>query len=229
MTPRRFITPFSWLFTLALCPTAATAQDVPSNTASTPEETHDLSDENGEVVGSDEISRTQETAPDHVRKIAPFKEDERIQAELMTSEGTITCALFAGQHPLTVLNFIALALGKPAWTDALGIPHRDPYYHDLPFDSRVKDAYAVIGKRPEGVNFTVVDERCRSHEPKAGAIAMVQNHPGDASTTFMLLAKDIPEFSGMYAVFGTCTPLETIQNLTRKPAVLKEIRIPDPY
>ena len=58
---------------------------------------------------------------------------------------------------------------------------------------------------------------------------MIQNHPGDASTTFMLLARDVPEFSGMYAVFGTCTPLETIQNLTRKPAVLKEIRIPAPY
>ena len=162
---------------------------------------------------------------DHKPSIAPWPMDYSIHAQLITSAGIITCELFAGTHPMTVLNFISLATGKPAWTDAKGIKHHTPYYEQLPFTSRVKGAYVSSGLRDEGTDFVIQDERCKSHPPIAGSIAMIQNYPGNASTQFILMPRDNPKFKNMYPVFGQCQPIDTIDKLTREDATLERIDI----
>ena len=162
---------------------------------------------------------------DHKPIISPWPLDYNIKASLVTSAGTLSCELFAGSHPMTVLNFISLATGTPAWTDAKGNKHHTPYYKDLSFANRVKGAYVTSGLRSEGTDFVVQDERCRSHKPVAGSIAMVQNYPGMASAQFMLMPRDNPKFANMYAVFGQCGPIDIINQLTREDAVLEKIDI----
>lgn len=174
-------------------------------------------------AGADSVSGS--PAPDHVLRVAPFKKGYRINAELVTSLGTVSCELYADTHPLTALNFVALAQGSPAWIDASGAAHATPYYSNLKFGSRKRGAYAVSGTRREGTGFTVADERCAIHKPVAGSIAMVQSVPGTASAVFMLLARDIPEFSGMYAVFGQCRDISVIEKLTAQDATLDYVKI----
>lgn len=162
---------------------------------------------------------------DHKPVISPWPLNYTIKASLVTSAGTLICELFAGSHPMTVLNFISLSTGKPAWSDAKGNKHHEPYYHDLPFSSRVKGAYVTSSLRSEGTDFVVQDERCKSHQPVAGSIAMVQNHPGMSSAQFMLMPRNNPKFVNMYTIFGQCSPIEIIDKLTREDATLERIDI----
>lgn len=176
-------------------------------------------DENGAVSDVPSV----EVKPEHVSSVAIYPADKIIHAKLQTSIGDISCDLYAGNHPLTVLNFISLAKGEPSWSDASGRVHRDPYYKDIKFADRASGAYVLSGLRSEGTNFVIADERCESHTMEPGAIAMVQPYPGMAATQFVLLAKAVPAFAGMYPVFGKCGPIELISELTRKEAVLLQV------
>ncbi len=185
---------------------------------------------NGDAIdgGIEETSSSSANAPvpelpEHKLAVAPFPKDYRIRVQLVTTVGNIPCELYADTHPLTVLNFVALATGSPSWRDASGTVHSTPYYKDVPFGSRKRGAFVVSGDRPEGTGFHVVDERCSVHGPVAGAIAMSQLHPGTASSNFILLARDITEFNGMYAVFGQCENIEAIEQLTKQKAVLERV------
>lgn len=176
---------------------------------------------------SERVSES-EIQADHHPKVAPFGRDYTVDVELETSVGSISCTLWAGKHPATTLNFVALATGNPGWVDESGKTHLTPYYEEIPFSERARGAYVVLGNRPEGTGFYVVDERCQTHEPVAGTIVMVQAFPGTASASFMLLARDMPEFKGMYTVFGKCHALPLIEQLTKKKAVLKRVKILSP-
>lgn len=156
-----------------------------------------------------------------------YAEHHPMTAMIETSKGTLCCDLFIDDHPMTVLNFKALADGKPAWTDKSGNIHRTPYYDDLPFAQRERGAYVVSGVRQEGTDFYVKDERCTQHHPVAGSLVMVQPHPNAASTRFMILARDIQEFYGMYTVFGQCTDTALIQSLSSEAAMIQHISIKD--
>ncbi len=160
---------------------------------------------------------------DHKIVIAPFPYDYVMHGRIVTSLGTLECDLYAGSHPLTVLNFVSLGRENYGWTDASGEMHQEAYYSELPLGSRVKGAYVTSSIRDEGTNFVLSDERCDVHQPVAGSVLMVQNQPGVASTQFALLARDIPQFRGMYIVFGQCGPLELIDKLTREDAVIERI------
>ena len=156
-----------------------------------------------------------------------YKDHHPMTATIETTKGTLCCDLFIDDHPMTVLNFKALSAGKPAWTDRSGNVHHTPYYDDLHFSQRERGAFVVSGERVEGTDFYVKDERCAMHHPVAGSLVMVQPHPNAASTRFMILARDIPEFYGMYTVFGQCSNMELIQSLSSEDATINHIQIKD--
>ena len=175
---------------------------------------------------ANEAAQMPSESPDlmtHKITIAPFPLDYVMNGKIVTSLGTLDCELYAGTHPLTVLNFVSLGRDGYGWTDASGEMHQTAYYSDLPFGSRSKGAYVASSVREEGANFVLADERCDVHQPTAGSIVMIQNHPGMASTQFALLARDIPQFKGMYVVFGRCESLELIDKLTRENAVIERL------
>lgn len=216
---------------LFLIPVAAMAQDAPvpdepSDSQETSDETGDSAGENPNMSNAESFEMAlQLQKPDHNIRMSLFPANHTVQVKLVTSKGDLECQLYAGLHPLTVLNFIALSSGKPAWEDASGKKHTTPYYTDLAFGGRSKGAYVTSGVRPEGTNFVIPDERCKTHLPKAGAIGMVQPHPGMASAQFILFARDIPTMDGLYTVFGQCGPIETIDLLTREEGTLTRVEM----
>ena len=172
-----------------------------------------------------EVPEEEVVVEDHRLPVHLFAKDKVIQVKIVTSAGDVMCDLYAGLHPVTVVNFVSLAKGTPGWTNLSGKNHRDPYYTNIKFAQRSKGAYVISGLRPEGVNFVITDERCLSHEPKAGAIMMLQDYPGQASVQFMILGKDMPAFKGMYTVFGQCSSKDVIQTLTKQDAVLERVEV----
>ena len=189
-------------------------------------ESQTADDNFSEIIQSDTLTPAPENdapAPDHRITLAPFPPDYVMHGKIITSIGELECDLYAGNHPFTVLNFVALSRENYVWTDATGTKHTNAYYTNLPFGSRVKGAYVTSSIRPEGTDFVIPDERCKTHQPTAGAIIMLQNHPGRASAQFALLARDIIEFKNMYTVFGQCGPIETIDKLTREDATIERI------
>ena len=219
------------LFTLLLIPVLATAQDdaIPDEPSDTKENVDEHSDEAGENPNMSNAESfemaVQQQKPDHDIRMALFPKDHIIHAKLVTTKGDIQCELYAGMHPLTVMNFVALSTGKPGWEDASGTRHETPYYSELAFGARSKGAYVTSGIRPEGTHFVIPDERCKTHGPKAGAIGMVQPHPGMASAQCILMARDIPTFKGLDAIFGQCGPIETIELLTREEGTLTRVEL----
>ncbi len=177
-------------------------------------------EESAEII-AEEVPKTDKI------KYRIYAEPHDIHAVIETSEGSVCCDLFIDDHPLTVLNFKGLARGVPAWTDKAGTPHAEPFYNGLTFDIREKGKFASAGARPEGTNFVISDERCSEHLPKAGSLVMIQPHPNQASTRFAILQRDLPEFNGMYAVFGQCMEHEVISKLTEKEAVIQKITVTD--
>lgn len=174
---------------------------------------------------------TEEVAPEVVPVMKPkykiYAGKHDVSARIETTEGALCCDLFIEEHPLTVLNFMALVRGNPAWTDKSGKQHGTPFYDGLKFDIREKGKFVSVGERPEGTNFYVQDERCEAHEPVAGSLLMTQTHPGTASTRIAILARDVPAFSGMYTIFGQCETGEVLEALTRKDASVVKIEIHD--
>ncbi len=227
-----------WLVAAVMTrPVCAIAEDVTVTDSSTKD-----GDENSVVGGENRVSADvaneespliaetsgeEESVPTPKPGYRIYAGHHDISAKLETSEGTLCCDLFMDDHPLTVLNFKALATGHPAWTDRQGISHDSPYYDMLAFDRRDKNAFAVVSARPEGTNFVIEDERCAEHGPVAGAIVMIQPHPGAASTQFALLARDLPELHGMFTTFGQCHDVELIKKITASKSVLQKVTIYD--
>lgn len=154
-----------------------------------------------------------------------FRNEQTIDVVMHTSVGDLQCTLFAGKHQITVANFLALALGMIPWRDKNGNVHDIPYFTNLDFGRREQGAFVVSGGHDAKPDFTIPDGRCQEHPPVAGAIAMISPWPGQASTQFMILARDLPIFSGMYEVFGSCHDLEVIQKLTSEHATLDRIEL----
>lgn len=216
---------------LFLVPVVAMAQDDP--VPDEPSDAQESNDETGDSAGTDPHVSNAESfemalqlqKPDHNIRMSLFPANHTVQVKLVTNKGDVECQLYAGLHPLTVLNFIALSTGKPTWEDASGKKHTTPYYSDLAFGARSKGGFVTSSLRPEGTNFVIPDERCKTHQPRAGAIAMVQPHPGMASAQFILFARDIPTMDGLYTVFGQCGPIEVIDQLTREEGTLIRVEM----
>ena len=106
------------LLALSLIPAVALAQGEPVNdelpeTHGNDDSTAEASDDPNDVNSESYEMAVQQQKPDHNIRIAIFPRDKVIQVKLVTSEGDITCDLYAGLHPLTVMNFIALGDGNP--------------------------------------------------------------------------------------------------------------------
>ncbi|MGI5828948.1 MAG: peptidylprolyl isomerase [Bradymonadia bacterium] len=158
---------------------------------------------------------------------SPFLSDHHISVTLQTSRGDLCCELFTQDHPITVLNFLVLAGAQLPWTRPLEGPK--PFYRNLPFHKRERNSFAATGKdqRGELPPYTIADERCTTHMPVAGALAMVQAAPGQSRSEFMVLAKDMPIFEGLFSIFGSCQPIEIIKELSNHKAELMRVIVHD--
>lgn len=89
-----------------------------------------------------------------------------LEADVVTSRGTVTIELDYGRAPRTVANFISLAEGSRAWLDpSTGAVKAEPFYAGHPFtrvedssSSKLAEAGAISGPGGDGPGYTLPDE-----------------------------------------------------------------------
>ena len=116
-----------------------------------------------------------------------------LQAHIVTGRGTIHLRLFADQTPLTVANFVNLAINK--------------FYDGLMFH-RVIPEFMIQGGCPEGSGrggpgYRFEDEivPALKHD-KAGVLSMANAGPGTNGSQFFITHVPTPWLDGKHTVFG---------------------------
>jgi cyclophilin family peptidyl-prolyl cis-trans isomerase len=116
------------------------------------------------------------------------------RATIATNRGTIVVALFAEQAPITVNNFVCLALAG---------------YYDLTLFHRVIEGFMIQGGDPTatgrgGPGYQFDDELPIGETPYTrGTVAMANAGPDTNGSQFFIVQQDQPEeFPADYSIFG---------------------------
>jgi peptidyl-prolyl cis-trans isomerase A (cyclophilin A) len=130
-----------------------------------------------------------------------------LYATLQTSKGPIVVKLFEKESPITVKNFIDLALGRKAWKDPkTGQMTRRPLYNGTIFH-RVIPGFMIQGGDPLGTGLggtaNIPDEFHPSLKfDVPGRLAMANAGPGTGSSQFFLTEVPTPHLNGLHTIFG---------------------------
>jgi cyclophilin family peptidyl-prolyl cis-trans isomerase len=130
-----------------------------------------------------------------------------LYATFNTSLGNITVKLFDKETPITVKNFVDLALGRKAYTDPrTGQKSSQPLYDGLTFH-RVIPGFMIQGGDPlgSGVGGTepIRDEflpGLKFEQP--GRLAMANRGPDTGSCQFFITEAPTPHLNGAHTIFG---------------------------
>ncbi len=137
-------------------------------------------------------------------------------AHIETNKGTIRLTLFAGQAPITVANFVNLALKG--------------YYDGLIFH-RVIDDFMIQGGCPNGdgrggPGYQFEDEfQGDLKHDKPGVLSMANAGPGTNGSQFFITHGPTPWLDGKHTVFGVIVGSEdqTVVNDIRQGDTIKKI------
>lgn len=134
-----------------------------------------------------------------------------LEADVVTSRGTITVELAYGEAPKAVANFIGLASGSRAWLDtSTGLVRTEPFYNGRLFDRVVAGAserrVGVGDAADDGANpgYTFPDEFHSSLKHAPYVIAMDNRGPNTNGASFYFTAdQPIVGRDGRHTVFGS--------------------------
>ncbi len=130
-----------------------------------------------------------------------------LYATLETSMGKITFELFEKDTPVTVKNFIDLALGRVAYIDPRnGLPSKLPFFNGLTFH-RVIPGFMIQGGDPLGTGVggtkTIPDEfKAELNFDRPGRVGMANAGPNTGSCQFFLTDAEQPHLNQLHTVFG---------------------------
>lgn len=160
--------------------------------------------------------------------------DPGAYAIIATNYGPIVARLFADQAPRTAANFIGLAEGVQPFIEIGTLKTvRRPFYDGLIFH-RVDWQMLIQGGDPValgtgGPGYTIPRE---SHPDLnfnvPGILAMAGRGAGGESngSQFFITARPLPEFNGLYSVFGQVVRgLEVVQAMSGEPVQLNHFPV----
>ncbi|MCU0641692.1 MAG: peptidylprolyl isomerase [Candidatus Margulisbacteria bacterium] len=167
---------------------------------------------------------------------------EKLYAVLETSQGNITCLLYAKQVPLTVENFVTLARGEKEYTDPrTGERAQKPYYDGTIFHRVIPD-FMIQGGDPLGLGiggpgYKFEDEIVTDLRfDRPGRLAMANSGPDTNGSQFFITVAPTDWLDGRHTIFGQVIEgqevVEAISKVQRdqrdKPAeavILKKVTI----
>jgi peptidyl-prolyl cis-trans isomerase A (cyclophilin A) len=139
-----------------------------------------------------------------------------LHARLHTNQGEIIVRLEEERAPKTVANFVGLAIGTMAWTDAMtGAPGAGPLYENIRFHrvipgfmvqcgdplTRHTDTANRWGTGGPGYRFgDEIHPELRHDRP--GVLSMANAGPGTNGSQFFITEGPTPHLDGRHAVFG---------------------------
>lgn len=121
--------------------------------------------------------------------------------------GRIVMKLYELESPVTVRNFVDLALGRKAWTDPkTGARVRRPLYNGLTFH-RVIPGFMIQGGDPLGNGTGGTDVIKDEFHPTLkfdipGRLAMANAGPNTGSCQFFITEVPTPHLNGKHTIFG---------------------------
>ncbi len=121
--------------------------------------------------------------------------------------GKIVGKLFEKESPVTVRNFVDLAMGKKMWTNPKnGVKSMKPLYTGLTFHRVIPD-FMIQGGDPNGDGSggtePIVDEFYPTLSfDRPGLFAMANAGPRTGSCQFFITEKPTPWLNGKHTIFG---------------------------
>jgi len=167
---------------------------------------------------------------------------DALSAVFVTSLGSIRCALFPEDAPLTVANFVQLAEGSKTWTDPrTNEETRAPLYSGTVFH-RVIPNFMIQGGDPLGTGrggpgYRFEDETDSDHRfDEAGMLAMANSGPDTNGSQFFITDRATPHhLDGKHTIFGKCENLDVVKSIAdvetaaanrpKTDVVLRKVRI----
>ncbi len=156
-------------------------------------------------------------------------------ATIQTTQGNFRCVLFRDETPLTVDNFIGLALGTKDWTDPVtGLKkHHVPLYTATIFH-RVIPNFMIQGGDPAGTGegdpgYKFADEfRDDLRFDRPGRLAMANSGPNTNGSQFFITEVPTPHLNGKHTIFGQCDNVNLVQQIAREPRDPRDDKPLDP-
>jgi peptidyl-prolyl cis-trans isomerase A (cyclophilin A) len=121
--------------------------------------------------------------------------------------GAIVLKMYEVESPITVKNFVDLALGRKTWQDPkTGARVRKPLYNGLTFH-RVIPGFMIQGGDPTGTGMGGTDVIKDEFHPTLkfdipGRMAMANAGPGTGSCQFFITEVPTPHLNGKHTIFG---------------------------
>jgi peptidyl-prolyl cis-trans isomerase A (cyclophilin A) len=160
-------------------------------------------------------------------------------ATFHTSKGTIVAKLFPAESPVTVKNFMDLALGRKPWKHpGTGRVTRRPLYNNTIFH-RVIPEFMIQGGDPLGTGFGGTEPIRDEFHPTLkfdvpGRLAMANSGPNTGSSQFFITEVPTPHLNGLHTIFGQVVEGQELigqiarvdrdgNNKPRTPVVLQRI------
>jgi peptidyl-prolyl cis-trans isomerase A (cyclophilin A) len=137
----------------------------------------------------------------------PEPKEDGLYANIRTSMGDMTVKLFEAESPITVKNFVDLALGRKAWTHPkTGLRAAKPLYSGLTFH-RVIPGFMIQGGDPTGTGMGGTEPIKDEFHPSLkfdvpGRLAMANAGPGTGSCQFFITEVPTPHLNGRHTIFG---------------------------
>jgi peptidyl-prolyl cis-trans isomerase A (cyclophilin A) len=150
--------------------------------------------------------------------------EDGLYATLQTSNGDIVVKFFEKESPITVKNFVDLAMGRKSWKHPkTGVMSRKPLYDGLTFH-RVIPNFMIQGGDPlgngEGGTAVIKDEFDPSLKfDTPGRLAMANAGPGTGSCQFFITEIPTPHLNGGHTIFGQAIEgMDVVKAIARVPA-----------
>jgi len=137
----------------------------------------------------------------------PASREPGLYATMTTTLGTVVLKLFEQESPVTVRNFVHLAMGRKAWPDPkTGQLVRRPLYSGLTFH-RVIPGFMIQGGDPLGDGTGGTQAIKDEFHPTlkfdmAGRLAMANAGPNTGSCQFFITDVPTPHLNGLHTIFG---------------------------
>lgn len=144
----------------------------------------------------------------------------KLVATLHTSMGDLVIDLFEQQAPITVANFVGLALGTKAWKDPVTGDLRTgvPFYDGVIFHRIIKNFMIQggdrLGKGIGGPGYKFRDEfspELRHDRP--GILSMANAGPGTNGSQFFITEVPTPHLNGRHSVFGLARNADLVKEI----------------
>ena len=142
---------------------------------------------------------------------------DALGVRFVTSLGTVRCALWPAEAPITVANFVQLAEGTKTWTDpTTKAETQRPLYNGTLFH-RVIPKFMIQGGDPLGTGrggpgYRFADEDNGKKFDEPGLLAMANAGPDTNGSQFFITDRATPRhLDGKHTIFGKCQDLDVVQ------------------